>query len=140
MKSPNITFLGLVSIFIVFLSCDFFTGKMCGEINSEEKKEIIRLEKKYGFEIETIPCEFRYVNVIIENTSKDTLLYSLHKEIINSNVLNYSSIQVYDARREKMFEQHYSSYKGSFSRTNSNDYHQKMMIDNRSITLPQKKY
>jgi len=99
-----------IPIFLVFVSsCESI---LCGSLDKETKYILDKGVNKYGkyFEVETIPCEYYYLNAYFRSDSvKDILVDSLHSDLYNPITRRgWRSIHVFDRNKNFLYKHHHS--------------------------------
>ena len=111
----------LLIINLVF-GCDWVLKEMCGEITDAQKTMIDELEQLTNNEIKiaVIPCETRYVNVYIEKSISDSILYRIHDSVRLNLPWNTLSIYSFEDNH-LLFNQSYDLHKKKYYRVFTND-------------------
>lgn len=93
-------------------SCDQVTNWFCGELGEFEKQSIDSVEKLHVsyIKVETIPCEYLYVNLHLKTEYVDTLrIGQIHKILFNEETKEgWQSMNIYDAHDQYLFSHHYN--------------------------------
>ena len=98
----------LICAFTLFLSCN---NILCGELSGEWKSLYEQTKSKIvNLEVEHIPCEFYYINVIVQNEKIDTLaIHNIHRNLYNTKSnIGWQVLQVYDLKKNYLFSHHFN--------------------------------
>ena len=98
----------LIISFLCIYSCTSIT---CGELSGEWKMKYERARSfSNDFTIENIPCDFYYINVVVNSPFVDTAaIHSLHNYLYDENLkVGWQVLLVYDADRNYLFSHKYN--------------------------------
>ena len=97
----------LVICFTLF-SCD---STSCGELTGEWKKQYEKANSiAKNFKVESIPCEYSYINLILKSKIIDTsAIRVIHKYLYNEKKsIGWNIILVYDTDGKYLFSHKYN--------------------------------
>lgn len=95
----------LLLLIVGLSSCDYF---LCGRLDTDLQKMVDTANSTFEnyLEIEKVPCEFFYINVLLKTEKVDTnKIHSVHQILYDEkNNLGWNVLVVYDINGKFIFE------------------------------------